>query len=940
MILRSFIAVLFICLAGSLMLVGSASAHSPSPEAKAKFIAEGTWEQKIANLQAFEAAQDPAMYKDALEAQLARRASTSALGAEAIDTIRVVVLLVEFPDFSHTSTSYAAPGGETLSCYYSAEPANFDSLLFSVRGEDVVTNPTGSWTDFYMESSYGTVFIKGDVYGWFMAPNNYSYYVGNNDGLGGGAILASDACAAANDVVDFSRYAQGNSVPGVVVVHAGPGAEQGAYGIWSHRSSMSPSRFYDGVYLGGYTMQPEEQYITTGLVHMGVFAHEWGHVMGIQDWYDPSYQSEGIGDWSVMAGGSWNNGGRQPAHFDCYSKYLLKWNDMQWLTGNVLNAEIPQAETSPIAYALRDNVNEGEGSPNIWFVENRQQVGSDQYLPGHGLVIYHFNAYGTQSTPPGQPVNLLLSVEEADGRFDMVNNNNEGDATDPWPGGGLNKRHFHDYSVPNANNSDGSQSQISVLNITNSGPTMTADLGVVWAIPWPELDGDSLKILDVTAGNGNGVIEQGETVDVYLEVANRMRSTYWPTLTLATSHPDLVISANNQNMGAALGHLVNAENYLPIKVTVPEDLISTIVTFTLTITTDSTQFLHDHAFKNTFEFQVPIGKAQILLVDDDNNRVDDRRFTDCLDRLRYPYETWNKYTDGSPTSDDLAAYPYVFWMTGSYSPPGTPGSILTADDVAAMRSYMDGGGNLLVGSFSIPLQLATLDPTFMADYLKASLLGAINRRYYLGVAGSPLADGIMVFAETNGVVWNGSTPTLSVETGGQPAFIITNSGGTFQGDVCGVTYDGSYRSVFLTFGAEMTLSEENEFYDYVVTDTLVSRIIQFFVRGSATPVEEDGGGQLLPRDFALEQNYPNPFNPTTRISYSVGAGLPALTNLSVFNVLGQKVATLVNEVQGIGPYSVEWDGETDSGARVASGIYFYRLTHGEMAETKKMILMK
>lgn len=68
--------------------------------------------------------------------------------------------------------------------------------------------------------------------------------------------------------------------------------------------------------------------------------------------------------------------------------------------------------------------------------------------------------------------------------------------------------------------------------------------------------------------------------------------------------------------------------------------------------------------------------------------------------------------------------------------------------------------------------------------------------------------------------------------------------------------------------------------------------------------------------------------------------MPALTNLSVFNVLGQKVATLVNEVQGVGPYSVEWDGATDSGAKVASGIYFYRLTHGEMAETKKMILMK
>ena len=101
----------------------------------------------------------------------------------------------------------------------------------------------------------------GDVFGWFTMPFNYSQYVGDNDGLGGGtrSMAAHAVTAAHNAGVDFSPYANGGTVvPGVIIVHAGPGAEQGAYGIWSHRSTMSPTQYYDGVVLSGYTVQPEE----------------------------------------------------------------------------------------------------------------------------------------------------------------------------------------------------------------------------------------------------------------------------------------------------------------------------------------------------------------------------------------------------------------------------------------------------------------------------------------------------------------------------------------------------------------------------------------------------------------------------------------------------------------------------------------------------------
>jgi hypothetical protein len=93
-----------------------------------------------------------------------------------------------------------------------------------------------------------------------------------------------------------------------------------------------------------------------------------------------------------------------------------------------------------------------------------------------------------------------------------------------------------------------------------------------------------------------------------------------------------------------------------------------------------------------------------------------------------------------------------------------------------------------------------------------------------------------------------------------------------------------------------------------------------------------------PRDFVLLQNYPNPFNPETEISYSLPEA--AQVRLTVYNVLGRRVRTLVDEYQTEGQKSVHWDGKDDSGSNVASGIYFYRLHAAEYTETKKMVLMR
>ncbi|MGH1366693.1 MAG: sugar-binding protein [Calditrichia bacterium] len=91
--------------------------------------------------------------------------------------------------------------------------------------------------------------------------------------------------------------------------------------------------------------------------------------------------------------------------------------------------------------------------------------------------------------------------------------------------------------------------------------------------------------------------------------------------------------------------------------------------------------------------------------------------------------------------------------------------------------------------------------------------------------------------------------------------------------------------------------------------------------------------QLIPVEFALEQNYPNPFNPTTTIEYVLAK--QSDVKLTVFNTIGQKVATLVNQSQTQGSYSVALDA-----SRFSSGIYFYRLEAGSFTQTRKMILMK
>ncbi len=145
----------------------------------------------------------------------------------------------------------------------------------------------------------------------------------------------------------------------------------------------------------------------------------------------------------------------------------------------------------------------------------------------------------------------------------------------------------------------------------------------------------------------------------------------------------------------------------------------------------------------------------------------------------------------------------------------------------------------------------------------------------------------------------------------------------------GMPIVGSGTVAELTFSTPSDASAPIELADVVMRD-LENNELRAAVRTSV--------GATVPDRFALSQNYPNPFNPATVINFSLPVA--GETRLEVYNMLGQRVALLLDERLEAGTYDVTWQARDDAGNRVASGIYLYRLTAGAFSETRKMILLK
>jgi hypothetical protein len=137
---------------------------------------------------------------------------------------------------------------------------------------------------------------------------------------------------------------------------------------------------------------------------------------------------------------------------------------------------------------------------------------------------------------------------------------------------------------------------------------------------------------------------------------------------------------------------------------------------------------------------------------------------------------------------------------------------------------------------------------------------------------------------------------------------------------------------------DTTFDDRNHSLTFGLTDGLTEIRPQFqkgFISVGVVGVDEP---TVMPVAYNLAQNYPNPFNPETNIEFSLPKDQDA--NLVVFNLLGQRVRTLVDGHLGAGNHTAHWDGKNESGGDVPSGIYFYRLYTSEFSQTNKMVLVR
>ena len=208
-----------------------------------------------------------------------------------------------------------------------------------------------------------------------------------------------EACLLLNDEIDFSKYDNSgdDTVDLVFMYYAGYGEADGGDEdtIWPHQWELTSGGLnldLDGKKVDRYACSNELQ--ATGplqdtMVGIGTACHEFGHAMGLPDFYDTDYETNGLAagpfDFSLMAGGSYNNNGRTPPYFNIEERILLGWLDDSALTeitaaGNYTLASVHENK----AYMTPTDL-DGE-----YFVyECRDDSGWDAYLPSHGMLVYH-----------------------------------------------------------------------------------------------------------------------------------------------------------------------------------------------------------------------------------------------------------------------------------------------------------------------------------------------------------------------------------------------------------------------------------------------------------------------------------------------------------------------------------------------------------------------
>ena len=313
----------------------------------------------------------------------ARRQMASASRSKAPIALGQKHFLLVMVEFSDLSFKIDNPG------------QTFSDMLnqpgYSANGAD------GSARDYYYENSHGVFEPIFDVYGPIQLSQKMSYY-GANDSSGNDKNpeqAVKEACEAIDDIVDFSDYdLDGDGeVDLVYMVYAGKGEADGgsANTIWPHQWELSfagINLILDGKKISRYACGSELNG-SGNLDGLGTICHEFGHAMGLPDFYDTDYDTNGQGrtllDYSLMDSGSYNNDGWTPPYLNMEERILLGWLQEDAILEFPKNGSYTlESVQNNIGYKIPTDM-EGE----YILLECRNKQGWDKYIPAAGLIAYH-----------------------------------------------------------------------------------------------------------------------------------------------------------------------------------------------------------------------------------------------------------------------------------------------------------------------------------------------------------------------------------------------------------------------------------------------------------------------------------------------------------------------------------------------------------------------
>jgi immune inhibitor A len=308
--------------------------------------------------------------------------------------VKTLVILVSFPDLN----------------YITPNPQVAFNSMFNTVGYNT-NKGTGSARDYFMASSYGKFTPNFDVVGPYMLPNNQTYY--GKDSLLKKDInieqMVIDACTQASaNGIDFSQYDANNDgyVDNVSIVYAGQSQAEGASSnaIWPLTSNITnPAISFNGKLISGFTCVSELKYgVGTTMTSVGVFCHEFGHVLGLPDYYNTLNANYTLDKWDIMDAGSYLNLGCTPPTYSTYDRFYLGYFTPQEInsTSNVTLSPIYQGSTTPantnnqafLFSATTHNLNGKSPNPKEFFmIEYRKKTGWDSYLPLEGMLIWHID---------------------------------------------------------------------------------------------------------------------------------------------------------------------------------------------------------------------------------------------------------------------------------------------------------------------------------------------------------------------------------------------------------------------------------------------------------------------------------------------------------------------------------------------------------------------